>query len=240
MPATRRFGYAGLREAACSYTGDALALPSASTIPGSSTKYLVYAADDAFGSSSSLSVYDASAGTSKVVIDNGPGATTSIAINPANNRVYLGIGFGADAGNIYSFSLSQIDAAYSSTASIDFLSNGTLFNPTAAGSQSGAGLFFDGNGFLFSGGDGLTVFRPNGTISYDQPAGAADGFYESLTYNPANNEVLKVAPFSASPSTGTLYNATDFETVPEPSTLALMAGGGIALVAAWRMRRTCN
>jgi hypothetical protein len=220
------------------YTGDALALPVASTIPGSNRKYLVYAATDSSGTSSSLSIFDASTGVNKVVIDNGPGATTSIAVNPANDRVYLGIGFGADAGNIYSFSLNQIDAAYTSSTPIDFRSTGTLFNSLTTGSQSGAGMFFDSNGYLFSGGDGFTVFRPNGTIAYDQPAGSADGFYESLTYDPANNEVLKVAPFSESPSTGTLYNATEFETVPEPTSLALAVCGAIVAVAAWRRRRT--
>ena len=69
-------------------------------------------------------------------------------------------------------------------------------------------MFFDSNGYLFSGGDGITVFRPDGTICYDQASGAADGYYASLTYNPANNEVLKV-PYGS--STGTLYNAAEFE-----------------------------
>ena len=189
------------------YTGDAVALPAASTIPGSSTKYIVNAGTSDY-TSSSLSIFDASTGSNQVVIDNGPGATTSIAINPKNNSLYVGVGYGPDAGNIYSFTLSQIDSAYNSATPIDFLSGGTLFNPTATGSQSGAGMFFDNNGYLFSGGDGITVFRPDGTISYDQPAGAADGYYDTLTYDPANNEVLKV-PYGS--STGTLYNAADFE-----------------------------
>ena len=189
------------------YTGDAVALPAASTIPGSRTKYIVNAGNSDY-SSSSLSIFDASTGTNKVVIDNGPGATTSIAINPKNNSVYVGVGYGSDQGNIYSFSLSQIDSAYNSGSPIDFLSGGTLFNPTATGSQNGAGMFFDNNGYLFSGGDGITVFRPDGTISYDQSAGSADGYYDALTYDPANNEVLKV-PYGS--STGTLYNAAEFE-----------------------------
>src|SRR5208283_1075264 len=131
------------------YTGDAVALPSATSIPGSGTKYLVYAGNSSFNGSS-LSVYDASTGTNKVVIDNGPGATTSIAINPKNNNIYVGVGYGPDAGNIYSFSLSQINSAYSSGTPIDFLSAAALFNPAATGSQSGAGMFFDNNSYLFS------------------------------------------------------------------------------------------
>ena len=194
------------------YTGDVVALPAAATIPGSGTKYIVYEGNSSYNGTS-VSIYDASTGTNKVVIANGPGATASIAINPTNNSVYVGIGYGADAGRIYSFSLSQIDSAYLSGTPVNFLSGGTLFNPTAQGSQSGIGMFFDSNGYLFSGGDGITVFRPDGTISYDQAAGAADDYYDTLTRDPANNTVLKVTPYSASPSTGTLYNATAFESV---------------------------
>ena len=189
------------------YTGDALALPAGTAIPGSSTKYIVNAGDSTY-TGSSLSIFDAAAGTNQVVITNGPGATTSIAVNPNNNSLYVGVGYGPNQGNIYSFSLSLIGSAYNSAAPIDFVSAGTLFNPTATGSQNGAGMFFDNNGYLFSGGDGITVFQPNGMISFDEPAGAADGYYDTLTYNPANNEVLKL-PYGS--STGTLYNATDFE-----------------------------
>ena len=194
------------------YTGDALALPAATTIPGSGTKYIVYEGNSTYNGTS-LSVFDASAGTSQVVIANGPGATASIAINPKNNSVYVGIGYGPDAGEIYSFSFKQIDSACMSGTPINFLTGGVLFNPTARGSQSGIGMFFDSNGYLFSGGDGVTVFRPDGTVSYDQSAGAADGYYDTLSYDPANNDMLKVAPYSASPSTGTLFNATAFESV---------------------------
>ena len=143
------------------YAYDALALPAASTIPGSDTKYIVNAGTSDY-TGSSVSIFDASTGTNKVVIDNSPGATTSIAINPKNDSVYVGVGYGADAGNIYNFSLSLIDSAYTSGTPIDFLSAGTLFNPTATGCQSGAGMFFDNNGYLFSGGEwdyGLSARR---------------------------------------------------------------------------------
>ena len=40
-------------------------------------------------------------------------------------------------------------------------------------------MFFDKDGYLFSGGDGITVFSPNGTICYDQSAGSADGYFEN-------------------------------------------------------------
>ena len=59
---------------------------------------------------------------------------------------------------------------------------------------------------MFSGGDGITVYNPNGTICFNGPAIAG---YAWLTYDPANSEVLE-APDDGS-STGTLYHADDFE-----------------------------
>lgn len=215
------------------YTYDALALP------GSNGKYIVNAGNSDY-SSSTLSVFDASSGANVPVVVNGPGATTSIAINPTQGRVYVGAVVSNAASltgfsdNIYSFSLSQIASNYSNATTFDFAS-GTLFNSTAAGSQTGAGLFFDSNGYLFSGGDGITVFNPSGSIVYDQPASALDNYYETLSYDPANNHVLVVPGGS---TTGTLYNATDFESVPEPSTLALLGGGALAALVARRRRRT--
>jgi hypothetical protein len=213
------------------YTGDALALPAASTIPGSSTKYLVYQGSAFTGGPVpvSVSVFDAAAGTNQVIINGEVGATASIAINPTNKRLYVDVGYGSDQGQIYSFSLSQIDSAYTSGTPINFHTGGNLFNPTATGSQNGAGMFFDNNGYLFAGGDGITVFRPNGTICYDQSAGSADGYYDTLTFNPATNEVLKLAPYSTSPSTGALYDAADFE----PAFWTKSNGGSWGLSTNW-------
>jgi autotransporter-associated beta strand protein len=213
------------------YAGDALALPAASTIPGSSTKYLVYAANDDLGGSSSLSIFDASTGTSQVVVGSSPGATTSIAINPTNNSVYIGVGYDGNdltqTGKIYSFSLSLIGSAYSSGIPINFTS-GTPFNPAGTGFQNGGGMFFDKNGYLFSGGDGFTVFQPNGTICFDQPVAGVYG-YAPVTYNAANNEVLYVPDVASGPSTGILYNAADFE----PAFWTNPAGGTWGLGSNW-------
>ena len=187
-------------------------MSASSTIPGSSTKYLVYQASAFTGHPVpiSISVFDAAAGTNQVVINGETGASASIAINPQNSRLYVGVGYGSDAGNIYSFSLSQIDAAYQSGNPLDFHSAGVLFNPLGTGDQIGAGMFFDKNGYLFAGGYGITVFRPNGTICYNQPADGPFG-YASLTYDAATNTVLKVPSLAFGPYTSILYSAADFE-----------------------------
>ena len=185
-------------------------MPAASTIPQSSSKYIVYQGNSSYDGSS-LSIYDAATGANQVVVDNGPGATTSIAVNPRNDSVYLGIGYGTDAGDIFSFSLSQSRRLqHGKPDRLPLLRHALQSGGT--GSQSGAGMFLDNNGYLFSGGDGITVFNPSGSIVYDQPAGAADNYYDALAYDPANNEVLKVPYVNSGPATGSLYNATEFET----------------------------
>ena len=104
--------------------------------------------------------------------------------------------------------------------------------PSRAGAIARAQEFFDSNGFLFSGGGGVTVFRPDGTVCYDQPCGSADGYYATVTYDPANDEVLKIAYGGSS---GTLYHAASFEAAPEPSTLILLLAGSLAALACrWR------
>ena len=152
------------------YAYDALALPAASTIPGSGTKYIVNA-----GTSDYIEQFvvdfrcrdrDGQGGHRQRPRSHDFDRHQSEKQQPLRGRRLR-----ADAGNIYSFSLSQIDSAYNSGTPIDFLAGGTLFNPTGTGSQSGAGMFFDNDGYLFSGGDGITVFRPDGTICYDQPSG---------------------------------------------------------------------
>jgi hypothetical protein len=93
-------------------------------------------------------------------------------------------------------------------------------------------MFVDSNGYLFSGGDGITVYNSSGSIVY---SGAAPDGYDTVAYDPANNEVLEVGYGS---STGTLYNATSFEpaSAPEPSTFALLSAAGMAW-AAWGYRQ---
>ena len=188
------------------YNYDAVPLPKTSSIPGSGTKYLVDEGNS-YWNGSTVSLFDAATGSNQVVIGGIPGASASIAINPKNNSVYVNVGYGNDVGDIRSFSLAAITAAYNSGNPQPFAS-GPQFDSTGTGFQNGGGMFFDSNGYLFSGGDGVTVFRPNGTIFYNQANDGPYGF-AWLSYDPANNRVLAV-PDDGS-QMATLYNAGEFE-----------------------------
>ncbi|MGW8257073.1 MAG: PEP-CTERM sorting domain-containing protein [Thermoguttaceae bacterium] len=199
------------------YHTDFIPLPAASTVENNATKYFVNQGDGSYTHSSIL-VFDETTGNAVPVIVNGPGATTSLAFNPTTNRLYAGVGFGSDRGKIFSFTLAQLDDAFLN-GPMDF-TDGELFNPDAWDNQSGAGMFFDANGYLFAGGnEGITCFRPNGEVSMVLDM----GIYTSLVYNPLNDQVLAVTGFTG--ETGTVYNASDFETVPEPSAILLLFVG---------------
>ena len=155
---------------------------------------------------SSVSVFDKTKGTNVTVIDHVPGSSASIAVSPQGDRLYVGVGYDpTHRGDIYSFSFSQISAAYSSGTPLNFL-NGDFFNPEATGNQSGTGMFVTANGYLFSGGnEGITCFKPDGTVAANLPM--PDG-YTYLTYNPLNNQVLALTGFSL--GDGAVFDAHDF------------------------------
>ncbi|MGD0653920.1 MAG: PEP-CTERM sorting domain-containing protein [Thermoguttaceae bacterium] len=207
------------------YHTDFIPLPAASTIENKATKYFVNQGVSGYESDphSSILIFDETTGLAAVpVIVNGPGASTSLTFNPANNRLYAGVGYGAERGKIYSFGLDQLDSAFLSKSPLDFTTDGALFNPTAWNNQSGAGLFFDAHGYLFAGGnEGITCFAPDGTVS----AVLDMGYYTSLIYNPFNDQILALTG-----SMGTIYNASDFEAVPEPSIFVLIAIAALGLL----------
>jgi len=205
------------------YNDDLIPVPSSSTITASASKYFVDQGNSTYNGSS-VSVFDSGTGLNTAVIANIPGASAAMALNSAGTRLYADVGFGADAGQIRSFSLTDLASAFASNTPIDF-SAGTLFN-TITTPQSGAGMFFDKDAYLFVGGDGgVTVFSPNGTQAFvEDPTGNA---YSSLAYNPATDQVLAV-PYGAA---GSIYNATSFETlVPEPSAALLLSLAGMFLL----------
>ena len=211
------------------YHTDFIPVSAASAISGTDTKYFVNQGTDYTGSASEISIFDETTGINVPVVINGPGATTSLAFNPTNNRLYAGVGFGTNRGNIYSFTLDQIDKAFSDSQPLDFTKDGTLFNSTVSNNQSGAGLFFDTKGYLFAGGtEGITCFRPDGAISSNL---GSNNQYTVLTYNAYNDQILAIVG-----NVGTIYNASDFETVPEPSAFIAIITGGLMMFV-WQLRR---
>jgi hypothetical protein len=204
------------------YNYDIVPVPASVPLVDSNRSYFVDAGNASF-TGSTVSLFDSRTGSNTNVL-NIPGASASITIDPSGKELYAESGFGTDAGQIRSFSLTDLTAAYNSGTPLDF-DSGKLFNPDV-GDQSGSGLFFDKDGYLFAGGaDGFTVFRPDGSIS-DQ---LSDPFsYTTIGYNPVADEILAV-PYGD--SAGTLYNAVDFETVtPEPASIAILGVGGLILL----------
>jgi PEP-CTERM motif-containing protein len=214
---------------------DFIAVPAASSIAGSSTKFFVDHGFDFSGTSSAVDVFDYVTGTAKPVIQNIPGASSSVALD-ASNRLYVGVGYGTNQGQIRSFSLSAIDAAFaknSPNSALDWTNDGTPFyspDDSSVSFDSGSGMFFDSRRLLFVGGpDGLTVVNSSG-VSRTYVTGV--GSFPQLLYNPANDQ-FAVAPFGVAP---TILDAPQF-TVPEPSAAILALLGGSLLLCLHRRRR---
>jgi hypothetical protein len=186
----------------------------AAPLGASQTSYFVDSGADKFGTASRVSVFDQSTGNDVSVIQPIPGASSSIALDAADN-LYVGIGFGAQAGEIRMFSLAALTNAFNTSTPLAW-SAGSVFNLLS--NNSGAGMFLDSRGYLFAGGgDGVTVFDPLGhSRVYD------NGGYSIVTYDPANDRVL-VTGFGNEQGT---YPASMF-VVPEP------AGSVLAVSAAW-------
>ncbi|HZZ30196.1 MAG TPA: hypothetical protein VFE46_19515 [Pirellulales bacterium] len=157
----------------------------AAPFSGSNSKYFIDSGTDAFGSGSNVSVFDSTAGASVPAISviNGiPGASTSMTMD-SSGRLYVGVGFGPDAGQIRRFSLSDLQNAYNTNTALEW-SSGQLFN--AKDNNGGAGMFFDARGYLFVGGiQGVTVFDLQG----NSEVYSNDG-YTSVVYDKANDRFL--------------------------------------------------
>ncbi|REK12021.1 MAG: hypothetical protein DWQ37_13465 [Planctomycetota bacterium] len=173
-------------------------------------------------SASSVSVFDATDGSNVSVIADIPGASTAMAVD-ALDRLFVGVGFGPQRGQLRSFALSDIQTAYDTTAPLNWTS-GDVFN--AADNNSGAGLFFDARGYLFAGGpSGVTVFG-NGIVETYENNG-----FTLVDYDPVNDLVL-VTGFGDHQG---LYPASMF-LIPEPSALLLAACWLAVFLPAWRRR----
>lgn len=189
----------------------------------SNTRYFINQGNVSF-TASSVSVFDSSTGANLPLVENIPGASTSMAISPGG-QLFVGVGFGPQTGHLRAFDLADLQTAFDNATPLDW-SAGTLFNDQ--NNNSGAGMFFDARGFLLvGGGSGVTVFDPEGNSRlYD------NGGFTGIDYDPVNDRVL-VTGFGNFQG---VYSAEVFQ-VPEPSTLALVLMGMLALVPKVRRLR---
>ncbi len=172
---------------------------------------------------SSVSVFDDTDGTNVTVITDIPGASTSMALSAAD-RLYVGVGFGPQRGELRSFAVADLLAAYNSATPLDWTS-GQVFNDVD--NNSGSGLFFDARGYLFAGGpNGVTVFDTAGNSEFYDNSG-----FTTVDYDPVHDLVL-VTGFGDQQG---LYPASMFFT-PEPGALALAAIAIVALLPSLRRK----
>ena len=195
----------------------------AAPIGASTTRYFVDSGADQFGTASGVTVFDSLDGSNVSLIQGIPGASSSIALDAANN-LYVGIGYGAQVGEIREFSLAALANAFNSSTPLAWTA-GTLFN--ASPNNSGAGMFLDARGYLFAGGpDGVTVFNPSSHARLFD-----NGGYTTVTYDPALDRVL-VTGFGNQQG---IYPASMF-LAPEP-TSGVLAGSAVLIFIPWARRR---
>jgi hypothetical protein len=181
----------------------------------SNDKFFINSGNASF-TASGVSVLDQLTGVNVPVIENIPGASTSMVVG--GGRLYVGVGFGPTRGELRSFAISALDTAYTNTSPIDW-TTGQVFN--SLDNNSGAGMFFDARGFLFVGGaDGVTVFDTSGhSRLYDNQG------FTSVDYDPTQDRFL-VTGFGTEQG---IYPAAAF-LVPEPGAGVLAAFLGLCLV----------
>jgi prepilin-type processing-associated H-X9-DG protein len=211
------------------YHLDAIPVPAASSIPSSGEKFLLDSGNSS-GSASNVSVFDAATGSNSPLIAGIPGAGASLAFDAAKN-LYVDIGFGAQRGQIRTFSLAALNNAFNTASPLDW-STGTLFNPASSDNQSGAGIFIDSRGYVFAGGsEGVTVFGPD-HMGRSYSLGSV---YSSVIFDPADNTFLMQGLDDSFNSFNEVFRTTDF--VPEPGSIALLGGAVGLLLLRPRRRR---
>ncbi len=197
---------------------DFVPAPVAATMPSSATKFLVDRGTADF-SSSGMDLFDFRTSKTSPLIQNIPGASASIAFDSAN-RLYVGIGFGANRGQIRRFALPLLDLAAAGTP-VDWTA-GQLIN--AADNNGGSGMFLDARGSLFVGGpDGVTMFDATGAA---QVYSTGPSTFPIVMHNPTNDQfALTLGGFSDPMNLGfspRIYRAADF-TVPAPAAITWAA-----------------
>ena len=168
-------------------TFDLIPVPAISTMSGAGTKFYVDSGSFnsvTFTSSSQVDVFDTS-GADKPLITGIPGASTSLVFNPANGKLYVGVGTAPAAGQatIREFALAGsggLDAAFAASSPLDWTAGTPLPGAVSNGTEGiGGGMFLDSRGDLFTGAsDGLLVITPGGqNFLYNNI------FYNNVTYN---------------------------------------------------------
>lgn len=209
---------------------DLIPVPAPSTIAGAATKFLVDRGSADFATSG-IDLFDFVTGKVVPLIQNIPGASSSIAFDSAG-RLYVGIGFGASRGQIRRFTLPLVDLA-AADKPLDWTA-GQLFN--SADNNSGAGMFFDARGNLFVGGpNGATVFNPNGGSQF-YSTGASS--FPIVMYNATNDQfALTLNGFNDPQGLGfspRIYRAADFEVPAVPvASWKVTSGGTWSIDANW-------
>jgi autotransporter-associated beta strand protein len=197
---------------------DLIPAPASATMPGAATRFFVDHGTADF-STSGVDLFDFATGNTVPLIQNIPGASSSIAFDSAN-RLYVGIGFGANRGQIRRFSLPLLDLAATGTL-IDWTA-GQLMN--AADNNAGSGMFFDARRDLFVGGpNGVTVVDPTGAA---QLYSTGPSTFPVVFHNATNDQFsLTLNGFSDPMNLGfspRIYRASDF-TVPAPAVVVWTA-----------------
>jgi autotransporter-associated beta strand protein len=218
MPAT---GGAAALAGTLPFHQDLIPAPVAATLPSSATKFIVDRGSADFATSG-VDLFDFVSGTVVPLIQNIPGASSSIAFDAAN-RLYVGIGYGPQRGQIRRFALPLVDFAAAGNA-LDWTA-GELFNATD--NNGGSGMFFDARGNLFVGGpNGVTVLNSNGAA---QLYGTGPSTFPVVMHNLTNDQFsLTLNGFSDPMSLGfspRIYKATDFA-VPAPAAFVWSADTG--------------
>lgn len=193
---------------------DFVATPTTSTFTNASTSFLVDLGTNS-GNNSEVDLFNSATGSDVPLIQSIPGASASLAIS--GNNLYVGVGYGNSQGEIETFSLSTLATAAKNNAPVNW-SSGTVVNPADA-NNSGAGMFVDPRGYIFTGGpNGIEVIASGGNaIIYGIPYDSGGDLmtFTNVTYSPITNQFVVQGYNAASSAVTTqtnVYSASQFAT----------------------------